>query len=295
MKKILIGVDGSEASRAALGWAGRLAGAIGADAVAATVFSSQDAEVDPERHDELRAEAERRLSSEWSMPDDAAAAETGPYRSLLLPDFPDALMQAADDEGADLIVVGPQGHGRFASLHIGSLAHHLAHYTTRPLAIVPEPGATRGFDRIVVGLDGSQGSADAARWCAEVAVRVDAHIVAVHAFKPPIEWLPESDPRSWIKTSQRELDHWVSPLRDAGSSFETLIVKDTHPVEGLAQIIDQTDADLVVVGARGIGGFLGLRVGRVPLQLVHHTQIPMVMVPARDADARPDDEEPPLS
>lgn len=211
MKKILIGVDGSEASRAALGWAGRLAGAIGADAVAATVFSSQDAEVDPERHDELRAEAERRLSSEWSMPDDAAAAETGPYRSLLLPDFPDALMQAADDEGADLIVVGPQGHGRFASLHIGSLAHHLAHYTTRPLAIVPEPGATRGFDRIVVGLDGSQGSADAARWCAEVAVRADAHIVAVHAFKPPIEWLPESDPRSWIKTSQRELDHWVSP------------------------------------------------------------------------------------
>lgn len=276
MRQILVGVDGSEASAAALGWAGRLARAAGADVVAATVFHSSEVEVDPKRYEELRAEAEQRLGAEWSKPDIAER----PYRSLLLDNSPNALMQAADREDSDLLVVGPQGHGRFASLHIGSLAHHLAHYTTRPLAIVPEPGADRGLDRIVLGLDGSDCSDVAARWCAELAVRVGAHVIAAYAFKPPMELVPESDPHSWVTTSRRELDQWAAPLREAGASFETLIVRDTHPVEGLAQAIDTTNADLVVVGARGIGGFLGLRVGRVPLQLVHHTHVPVIMVPA---------------
>lgn len=282
MKQILVGVDGSRGATAALGWAGRLGRATGADVVAASVFATQESEVDPQRHEELRTDAERRLTHEWAVP----TGGSEPYRTLLLEGSPNALMQAADKEDADLIVVGPEGHGPLASLHIGSLAHHLAHYTERPLAIVPEPGADLGFDRIVVGLDGSDGSADAARWCADVAARLGAHVVAVYAFKPPIEWMPEADPRSWVQSTQHELDEWVAPLRDAGVSFETFVARDAHPVEGLVQTIDRTNADLVVVGARGIGGFLGLRVGRVPLQLVHHTQIPVVMIPG-DHKGRP--------
>jgi nucleotide-binding universal stress UspA family protein len=290
MKKLLVGVDGSPASQAALNWAGRLAVALDADVVTATIFRSHEAEIGPERYEEIRAEAERRLSDEWSTPEAAA-----PCRSLLLADSPHALMEAAASEEADLVVVGPQGHGRFASLHLGSLAHHLARYADRPLAIVPEPGASRGFDRIVVGLDGSPGSAEAAHWCAEVAAGAHAHVVAAYAFKPPIEWLPESDPGSWFISSQHDLDRWVAPLRDAAVSHETRIVKLANPVEGIAQTIDTIDADLVVVGARGIGGFLGLRGGRVPLQLVHHTQVPVVMVPERDPSVGRHDAERPAS
>lgn len=276
MKKILVGVDASHASHAALGWAGRLGDALRADVVAATVFSPEGSEIDPARYQALEAEVEQRLRTRWSTPDGA----TAPYRSLLLAGSADGLLDAADREDADLIVLGSEGHSRFANLHIGSLAHHLAHYTKRPLAIVPEAAADRGFARMVVGLDGSQDSDDAAHWCAGVAAGIDAHVVAVYALKPLIEWVPESDPHSWAQASERELDRWAGPLRDAGVSFETRLVKIPHPVDALARTVTATDADLVVVGARGIGGFLGLRVGRVPLQLVHHTDVPVVMVPA---------------
>jgi nucleotide-binding universal stress UspA family protein len=57
------------------------------------------------------------------------------------------------------------------------------------------------------------------------------------------------------------------------------VIHDAHPVAALALTITERDADLAVVGTRGLGGFLGLRLGRVPLQLLHHITVPLVMVP----------------
>jgi len=145
LKRILVGVDGSDTAAAALGWAGRLAHVVGAEVVVATVFQPDQAEVSPDRYEALTQSAERLLDTEWSEPLSGSGAAR---RSLLLTGQPDALLEAAEREDVDLVVVGPRGHGRFARMHIGSLAHHLAHYTTRPLAIVPAPGAAAAFDRV---------------------------------------------------------------------------------------------------------------------------------------------------
>jgi nucleotide-binding universal stress UspA family protein len=275
--RILVGVDGSDAAAAALGWARTLAQAAGAELVVATAFEPDQAEVSREHYEELKQEAGRRLDVEWSAPLTASAV---PHRSLLLTGPPDALLEAAEHEQVDLVVVGPRGHGGFARLHIGSLAHHLAHHTTRPLAIVPAPGADLGFERVVVGVDGSEGSAQAVRWCAGLARSINAEVIAVYAFEPMVEWVLESDPRSWRQAAERELNRdWVAPLREAGVSVRTRIVEKIHPVAALAGVVQEEGAGLAVVGTRGIGGFLGLRLGRVPIQLVHHAQIPVVLVP----------------
>jgi len=232
VKRILVGVDGSDAAAAALGWAGRLAHVVGAEVVVATVFEPDQAEVSPDRYEELTRSAERLLDTEWSAPLSGSGA---PRRSLLLTGPPDALLEAAEHQDVDLVVVGPRGHSRFARLHIGSLAHHLAHYTTRPLAIVPAPGAAAAFDRIVVGVDGSEGSAHAVRWCTDMARATHAEIIAVYAFEPLVEWVLESDPRSWRQAAERRLeDNWVAPLRQAGVAVRTRIIDDIHPVAALA-------------------------------------------------------------
>jgi hypothetical protein len=68
LKHVLVGVDGSDAAAAALGWAGRLAGLVDADVVVATAFRPDQAEVSPEYYEELKREAEHRLADAWSEP-----------------------------------------------------------------------------------------------------------------------------------------------------------------------------------------------------------------------------------
>jgi nucleotide-binding universal stress UspA family protein len=283
LKRILVGVDGSAAAAAALGWAGTLARTVGADVLVATVFEPDQAEVSPERYEELTRKAAQRLGAEWSEP----LRDLGvTNRPLLLTGSADALLEAAEDENVDLVVVGPRGHGSLAHLHVGSLAHHLAHHTTRPLAIVPAPGAKAVFDRIVVGVDGSEGSAHAVRWCIDLARATDAEVIAVYACEPLVEWVLGSDPRGPRRAAERMLeDDWVTPLRKAGISVRTRLLDNIIPVAALAGVVADEGAGLAVVGARGIGGFLGLRLGRVPIQLVHHTQMPVVVVPPPKVDA----------
>jgi len=280
VKRLLVGVDGSEAAAAALGWAGRLAARIDAEVIVAHVFRAEQAEVSADDYEELARDAERRLGAEWSGPLQGTDVA---HRGLLLTGAPDALIEAAVREDVDLLVVGPRGRGGFAGLHMGSLAHHLTHYTRRPLGIVPEPGAGSALDRIVVGVDGSEGSVAALDWCAGLAGAAKVEVIAVYAFEPFAEWVLESDPHSWRQTAEDKMEtEWVVPLRAAGVSVRTRVIRDIHPVAALAAAADEEDAGLVVVGTRGLSGVVGLRLGRVPIQLVHHTQLPVVLVPPVD-------------
>ena len=56
-------------------------------------------------------------------------------------------------------------------------------------------------------------------------------------------------------------------------------IRPGHPTETILAVADEGHAQLVVVGTRGRGGFHGLRVGRVPLQLLDHVSVPLVIVP----------------
>ena len=74
------------------------------------------------------------------------------------------------------------------------------------------------------------------------------------------------------------------PVRSAGVPLRTRVIRDVHPVAALTSAIGDEGIDLAVVGSRGAGGFSGLRLGRIPVQLVHHTQSPVVLVPASPLD-----------
>ncbi len=273
---VLVGVDGSAASAAACGWAARYASKTGAQLVVASAWQPHQAEGTPEEFAARRADVQALLDGPWSAP--ARATGVAPH-TVLMNGPPDVLLAEADSDNADLVVVGSRGAGGFASLHLGSVAHHLTHHTTRPLAIVPEPTAGPEVKTIVVGVDGSAGSAAAVDWCAAVAPNLGAHVVAVLVFEPLIEWVTEDNPKSWRRLAEKELAEWVAPLRDRGGRVDTRIIEDIHPVAALADAATEHSAQLIVVGTHGLGGFTKMRLGGVALQLVHHVGLPVVLVP----------------
>jgi nucleotide-binding universal stress UspA family protein len=277
---VLVGVDGSPAAGAALEWAVRFASSVGAEIVVANVFEPPQAELPPDDYARLVADAEHRLREEWSAPLRGTGVR---YRCLQLTGTPDSLLAATRAAGADLLVVGTRGAGRHAALHLGSLAHHLAHYTRGPLAIVPAAGAERRVDRIVLGVDGSSGSAAAVRWCAAIASASDAEVAAVCAFDSNTRWGFGDDAESWRATAEQAISaEWIAPLRATGVVTRCRIVEGRRPLAALEGAAHDEDAGLFVVGTRGLSEVAGLRLGRLPLQLVHHTHLPVVLVPTAD-------------
>src|SRR5438270_591619 len=101
-------------------------------------------------------------------------------------------------------------------LHLGSVAHHLAHHTPVPLAIVPTSAAGHQVKRIVVGVDGSTGGAAAVAFCATLAPLLAATVVAVYADEPFAGWISESVSRSWHRSAEAALRRWLAPIEDNG-------------------------------------------------------------------------------
>lgn len=143
VKRILVGTDGSDHAQRAVRWAADLAAQTGAEVVAAhavgLLVSTPDGPVPstPAYHDRLH----RALEGEWTAELRAAGV---PVRCRLVEGSAvTALLQTAEDEAADLVVVGSRGAGGFSDLHLGSTSHQVALYADRPVTIIPPPGRVR--------------------------------------------------------------------------------------------------------------------------------------------------------
>jgi nucleotide-binding universal stress UspA family protein len=276
MKRMLVGVDGSAAGFAAIRWSAGIAVATGSKFTAVHAFRRPYAEIGVEDLDRM-LEERHAIVDRWLEP----AVEAGAtVRTEVIEGDPRmVLTDLAQREQADLLVVGRSGQGGAPGLlHIGSVVEHIAHEAARPLAVIPvEVGET--IDRIVVGVDGSASSSAAVSWVAELAPLVGAEVVAVLVEEPILEWTPTWDDRNWRRDAVRELETWTAPIKAAGVDLDLVPVENLYPADGLMGLAAGRGADLLVVGTRGTGGFLGLRFGGVAMKLLHRASLPLVMVP----------------
>ncbi|MEX0991262.1 MAG: universal stress protein [Actinomycetota bacterium] len=148
LERIVVGVDGSPGSLAALGWTAGLAAKVGAEVIvvhgfempglaAGLRFAAVPPNVLDEAADSARARTKEALEGEWTEPLRTAGV---PHRAVLL-DHGGAgvIIDVADAENAGLIVVGTRGHGGFSNLLLGSVSSHLVHHAHRPVAVIPPP------------------------------------------------------------------------------------------------------------------------------------------------------------
>jgi nucleotide-binding universal stress UspA family protein len=137
---------------------------------------------------------------------------------------------------------------------------------------------------IVVGIDGSSGSAAALRFAVEEARIRGAALKAVSAWHVPPAiygsgWAPAGpDIDEFRKLAESTLS---TSIEDAGAAESgvtvTPILREGHPVDVL--VAESGRADLLVVGSRGVGGFKGLLLGSVSQQCAQHSKCPVIVVP----------------
>jgi nucleotide-binding universal stress UspA family protein len=193
-----------------------------------------------------------------------------------------------------LVVVGSRGKGGFTERLLGTVSSALPAHARCPVVIVPYrrgeeeppvemPPAVR---RIIVGIDGSTSAEGALRvaiaqarvWGAEL---VAATGVPVGTGAGILAWLPA------------QIDH-AQILADIKVGLDEMVDKFSTEYPGVritGQVVDGTgaetligltkEADLLVVGSRGRGGFRGLLLGSTSQAVLHHSACPVLVVNRR--------------
>lgn len=131
--------------------------------------------------------------------------------------------------------------------------------------------------RIVVGVDGSEHGNAALRWALEEAELRHGEIVAVFAWQLPMIGVPGAfDNEEIEKLSAAFLEEAVSSVVE--NPQVPLIQLTAHGDVSASLIEASRDADMLVLGSRGRGGFAGLTLGSVSQECVQWAACPVVIV-----------------
>ncbi|MFC8835823.1 universal stress protein [Streptomyces griseoincarnatus] len=190
----------------------------------------------------------------------------------------------AQSRTATLVVVGTRGAGGFVGLLVGSTAVHLAAHSHCPVLVVRKQ--ERPAQQVVVGVDGSPAGDAAVDFAfAEAALR-GTPLTILHAWtlwNAPASELQDdgsayTEPASNLQDSEERLVAQVLAGRTA--TYPGVVTEHKVVRSGAREALIQAskDAALVVLGARGRGGFTGLLLGSVSQALLHHAHCPVAVV-----------------
>jgi nucleotide-binding universal stress UspA family protein len=192
-----------------------------------------------------------------------------------------ALVQQAVD--ADLLVVGSHGYGALAGFLLGSVSEACLHHARCPVAVV-HVAHHADYGRIVVGVDGSSGGRDAFEWAVDEARLRGATVHAVSAYEdqwgPVVRRLANSAVLVELEATVADQAGRVVSQARSSAPDDVRVTGDAVCSDPATALIDSSsDADLLVVGSRGHGGFTSLLLGSVSRRCAAAANSVTIVVP----------------
>lgn len=278
----VVGIDGSPGAEHALRWAAHLAQGVGGSIEAVMSWEYPALALlpaplglplpPPERMDEATSAALTTALAPVRAETDVTITER-----VARGGGAQVLLAAADAADADLLVVGSRGRGKLASVVLGSVSRRVAAEGRCPVVIVPASAPLDRPGKVVVGVDGSAASLEALRWAGRMA---RGPLEAVHVFEYPFGPEYAIDDLDWGNhpdvLGRKLLEAAVAETLDDATEV-TLTAVDGDAREVLAEAA--TDASMLVVGARGVGGVAGALLGSVATAVASSARVPVVVVP----------------
>lgn len=262
-KPVVIGVDGSDASAAALSWGLDWAAHHQADVILLQIADDSflsDRAV-------FRSESERVSMTllEWGMNIAREHGFSGSIEGIAKVGHPVEQFEQFS-ANASLIVLGDHTGSKLTTAFFGSRSVKIAAVSQCPVAVIPVRGsiATTG---VVVGVDGSEQSEHAVRIAADEASRLGLDLTAVYAWMPPLTPGLEQVWSQELLDVQHKVAEESLAIATAGLAdrYPDVVVHrkvvQAPPVAALES--EAQNAALLVVGSRGRGGMARLLLGSV--------------------------------
>ena len=287
-RRVVVGIDGSQGARTALRWA--LHEAELQDSVLQVLHAWREPKIFvPDEYPGELVEMGRMDEAAQTLIDRELAAVGVESFDVSVDHVPvgggtaRALVEAS--RAADLVVVGRRGTGGLVQELVGPKVVQVAHHAACPVAAVPGEWGGEG-EGVVVGLDGSEHSKNALGWAAAEAARRDTTLTAVLAWdllsQQHADGSKKFDPDYTSADALAALEEMVAAglatdvARQPGAGEVSKEVVNDLPARALLSAAE--GAEVLVVGARGLGGFKGLLLGSVSHRCLVHSTCPTVVV-----------------
>lgn len=281
---VLVGLDGSAASRRAVRWAAQAAGLRHRPLRMMTVFRWPVESYTVAPRAEMPDEAGVRDQVREMLDGEVRAVRAAHPDLDVRGDFVDgtpAKVLVEQSAGATLTVLGQRGEGGLTGLLLGSVATQVATHASGPVVVVPDEEP--GIGPVVVGVDGSELSEPAIGFAFEEASWRRVELVAVHAWAAPGSHIEHDRiPRFYnldevIAEERRVLAESLAGWRVKYPDVSVRpVLAHGAPVPEL--LSESAGARLLVVGSRGRGGFAGLLLGSTSRSLLHRATCPVAVV-----------------
>jgi nucleotide-binding universal stress UspA family protein len=199
---------------------------------------------------------------------------------------PDCILSVAQEQKADLIVMGTHGRRGYDRLVLGSVTNRVMRRTPCPVVAVCKPphesmaadkekGYVHHLNRILFCTDFSENSERALDYAISATEEYDAELTLLHV----MEHAPTAgESQKAVATATQQLDKLIPPGRGKALKTKTA-VRIGRPYQQIIQLAEETQADMVVMGVRGRGAldlavfgsttYRVLQLGPCPVMAVH--------------------------
>jgi nucleotide-binding universal stress UspA family protein len=291
LERIVVGVDFSTNSEAALAEAKSLSLATGAELIVvhslpprppptgpmAAVFPGEMILL-PDTGPEFAKQLQQRRNSMETRLRELVAGHGAPVTTMLVDGYADEVLpEVASQREANLIVVGTHGHTGFTRLRLGSVAERVVRNGSCSVLVVREGTApARHYRKILVPTDFSEPSKNALEAALGVAAP-ESVIEALHVWMMPTGDQfafaapegTEAQLRQFSESVQRTGMQWIEPYRAQAPNLSFVEICDS-PAAGIQRHLDAGEHDLVVMGSRGHRGIKRWILGSVAEATVRH-------------------------
>ncbi|WP_145943754.1 universal stress protein [Corynebacterium glyciniphilum] len=288
--EIVVAVDGSDAGSAAVAWAANAATKRNAPLKLVTAYTMPqfmyaDGMIPPqELYDQLEEEAMAKInearelvrSFDENIEVSYYIAESTPI---------DLLLQLSEE--ADIVVMGSRGLGGLSGLVLGSVSSAVVSHASSPVVVVRKDNdvtVNNKYGPVVVGVDGSDVSRKALEYAFREADARGATLRAVHSWadaqvQTSLVGLAavQSQLDAMSAQERKILQDELAPMREKYPDVKVEEVVDRdRPIQVLKDNAD--DAQLLVLGSHGRGGFRGMLLGSTSRALLQYAPCPMMVV-----------------
>jgi nucleotide-binding universal stress UspA family protein len=274
---ILVPTDGSRGAETAAEYAEDVATRYDATVHALCVVDSRSLENAP-HYDRLKAErtelAERACTnlSVTGVATERAVRTEVPHRAIL---------EYADEQGIDLVVMGTHGRTGVERYLLGSVTEKVVRLADVPVLTVKAGDVTCPYSDILVPTDGSSGAAAAIEPAVGLASTYGARLHALSVVDKTATGLgvrPETFRERLDEAAREAVDAVERQAARGGVDSVTSAVERGHPYRTIRSYVDDQDVDLVVMGTRGQSGIEKHLLGSVTEKVVRTSSVPVMTV-----------------